>query len=114
MCRDELLTFLGLVTMMGLKKLSIIENYCSESLNFVVSYTIHVISQILADLHVVDNSILSGNGPVLDVLSRTFLSNCSWASEASPTLGCSIKISCDICICYSMGRSDIRDIFHEL
>ena len=38
----------------------------------------------------------------------------NWASEASPTLGCSIEISSDICICYSTGRSDIRDIFHEL
>ena len=37
-----------------------------------------------------------------------------WASEASPTLGCSIEISREICICYSTGRSDIRDIFHEL
>ena len=28
---------------------------------------------------------------------------------------CSIEISRDIqCICYSTGRSDIRDIFHEL
>ena len=41
----------------------------------------------------------------------------NWASEASPTLGCSIEILRDIyCmyICYSTGRSDIRDIFHEL
>ena len=38
----------------------------------------------------------------------------NWASEVSPTLGCTIKISRDICICYSMGRSDIRDIFHEV
>ena len=59
-----------------------------------------------------------------------------WASEASPTLGCAIEISRDwaseagptlidqsdqlevtyygIGICYSTGRSDIRDIFHEL
>ena len=40
--------------------------------------------------------------------------NGNWASEASPTLGCSIEISRDICICYSTGWSDIRDIFHEL
>ena len=25
---------------------------------------------------------------------------CNWASEASPTLGCSIKILCDICNSY--------------
>ena len=28
----------------------------------------------------------------------------NWASEASPTLGCSIEISRDICICRSVGR----------
>ena len=44
--------------------------------------------------------------------TKSTLSN--WASEVSPTLGCSIEISRDICICYSTGRSDIRDIFHEL
>ena len=32
--RDELLTFLGLITMMGIKKLPRIENYWSASLNF--------------------------------------------------------------------------------
>ena len=30
-------------------------------------------------------------------------------------IGCGVKSLCDIiCICYSTGRSDIRDIFHEL
>ena len=40
-----------------------------------------------------------------------------WASEASPTLGVQLRfrvIYICICICYSTGRSDIRDIFHEL
>ena len=32
--RDELLTFFGLITMMGIKKLPRIENYRSASLNF--------------------------------------------------------------------------------
>ena len=50
----------------------------------------------------------------LHVLVLLVLTANNWACEASPTLGCSIEISRDICICYSTGRSDIRDIFHEL
>ena len=38
--------------------------------------------------------------------------NC-WVSEASPTLGVQSRFRV-ICICYSTGKSDIRDIFHEL
>ena len=37
-----------------------------------------------------------------------------WAIEASPTLGCSTKISRDICICYSTGRNYIRDIISRV
>ena len=39
-------------------------------------------------------------------VSDRYLSHC-WASEASPTLGCSIEISRDICIyiCMYVGMS---------
>ena len=73
--RDELLTLVGLITMMGIKKLPRIENYWSMSS--------HKVWQIWSNLHVVDNSTLSGNGltrkfkPILDVFRRTFLSNYS-------------------------------------
>ena len=43
----------------------------------------------------------------------TELGGCNWASEASPTLAVQSRFHV-ICICYSTGRSDIRDIFHEL
>ena len=44
--RDELLTFFGLITMMGIKNLPRIENYWSASLNFCCELppAIHVIS----------------------------------------------------------------------
>ena len=67
--RDELLTFLGLITMMGIKKLPRIENYWSASLNFCCELpplkrfmSSHRFWQIWSNLHVVDNSTLSGNG----------------------------------------------------
>ena len=91
--RDELLTFLGLITMMGIKKLPRIENYWSASLNFccellplerfMSSHRFGRFSQTC-----MDNSTLSGNGltrkfkPILDVLS-TFLSNYSSSQELS-------------------------------
>ena len=77
--------------MMGIIKLLRIEKYWSPSLNF-CCYALsppkcfmssHRFWQIWSNLHVVDNSTLSGNGltrkfkPILDVLSRTFLSNYS-------------------------------------
>ena len=37
---------------------------------------------------------------------RKFIYN--WASEASPTLGCSIEISRDICNSYTMVVRDYR------
>ena len=94
--RDELLTFFGLITMMGIKKLPRIENYWSASLNFCCELpplkrfmSSRRFWQIWSNLHVVDNSTLSGNGltrkfkPILDVLSRTFLSNYSPSQELS-------------------------------
>ena len=94
--RDELLTFLGLITMIGIKKLPRIENYWSASLNFCCELpplkrfmSSHRFWQIWSNLHVVDNSTLSGNGltrkfkPILDVLSRTFLFNSSPIQELS-------------------------------
>ena len=90
--RDELLTFFGLITMMGIKKLPRIENYWSASLNFCCELSplkrfmsSHRFWQIWSNLHAVDNSTLSGNGltTILDVLSRTFLSNYSPSQELS-------------------------------
>ena len=87
--RDELLAFLGIVTLMGIKKLPRIRQYWSSSLNFcctkpplklIMSH--NRFWQIWSNLHVVDNSKLSGREgltrkfkPVLDVLSRTFFLN---------------------------------------
>ena len=45
----------------------------------------------------------SGSRFLAPVKKRRFLQfihNTNWASEASPTVGCSIEISCDICIYY--------------
>ena len=91
--RDELLTFFGLITMMDIKKLPRIENYWSASLNFCYELppfmSSHRFWQIWSNLHVVDNSTLSGNGltrkfkPILDVLSSTFLSIYSPSQELS-------------------------------
>ena len=64
------------------------------------------------------NVSLYNNISLLSIFNYFSIQSCfvmyNWASEASPTLGCSIEMSRDICICYSTGRSDIRDIFHEL
>ena len=78
----------SLCDLMGIKRLPRIEKYWSASLNFSYlrssdSCQYHRFRQIWSNLHVVDNSTLSGNGltrkfkPILDVLSRTFLSNYS-------------------------------------
>ena len=82
--------------MMVIKKLPRIENYWSASLNFCCELpplkqfmSSHRFLQIWSNLHVVDDSTLSGNGltrkfkPILDVLSRTFLSNYSPSQELS-------------------------------
>ena len=94
--RDELLTLVGLITMMGINKLPRIENYWSASLNFCCELpslkrfmSSHRFWKIWSNLDVVVNSTLSGNGltrkfkPILDVLSRTFLSNYSPSQELS-------------------------------
>ena len=64
--REELLTFLGLVTLMGIKRLPRIKNYWSSSLNFCCDLppltrfmSLHRFWQIWSNLHVVDNSKLS-------------------------------------------------------
>ena len=82
--------------MIDIKELPRIENYLGASLNFCCELpplkrfmSSHRFWQILANFHVVGNSTLSGNGltrkfkPILDVLSRTFLSNYSPSQELS-------------------------------
>ena len=52
----------------------------------------------------VDKDISSGSGRLI-VFGRSHEArNSYWASEASPTLGCSIEISCDIYICRYVCR----------
>ena len=92
---DEILTFLGIVTPMGIKKLPRIKHYRSSSLSFCCNnpplnryMSHHRFWQIWSNLHVVDNSKLSGSEgltrkfkPILDILSRTFFLNYSPGQE---------------------------------
>ena len=93
--RDEILTFLGIVTLMGIKKLPRIKHYWSSSLSFCCNnpplngyMSHHRFWQVWSNLHVVDNSKLSGSEgltrkfkPILDILSRTFFLNYSPGQE---------------------------------
>ena len=114
--RDELLTFLGLITMMGIKKLPRIENYWRQfgqtcilnstphhadpvpNVQNHITFRTHFNSLILFSFIIYtwwEECLksyclpLSGNGftrkfkPILDVLSRTFLSNYSPSQELS-------------------------------
>ena len=44
----------------------------------------------------------------IDVRNST--ANDNWASEASPTLGCSIEISRDVCACVCCGPKSVGGI----
>ena len=67
--------------------------------NYQHSYQHHV---IYACTNSTSMALLSSYCQSMDTLLITifvvFLCSCNWASEASPTLGCSIKISRDIYI----------------
>ena len=41
------------------------------------------------------------------IQKRVYVSIHNWASEASPTLGCSIEISVDICMSVSRGGQSV-------
>lgn len=92
--KDEILTFLGLVTSMGLQKRPRIKGYWSSSLNFCCHHppfskfmSSRRFWRIWSNFHVVDNAKMSDAGlarkfqPILDTLRQTFLSNYSPAQE---------------------------------
>jgi len=93
--REEVMTFLGIVILMGIKRLPRIRDYWSTSLNFCCdsSPLTTFMSrgrfwQIWSNVHVVDNGTLSARKgltrkfqPVLDMLSQTFFANYSPGQE---------------------------------
>ena len=93
--REELLSFFGLVTMMGIKRLPRLENYWSKDFNFCCNSPLRKVMsrtrfwQLWSNLHVVDNAQITSRGltskikPVLDVLERTFFLNYCPGQELS-------------------------------
>ena len=93
--REELLSFFGLITMMGIKRLPRLENYWSKDFNFCCNSPLRKVMsrtrfwQLWSNLHVVDNAQITSRGltskikPVLDVLERTFFLNYCPGQELS-------------------------------
>ena len=95
--REDIMTFLGLIVLMGIKRLPRISDYWSSDLNFCCNLPplTRFMSrtrfwQIWSHLHVVDNGKLSSREgltrkfkPVLDILSQTFFANYSPGQELS-------------------------------